>query len=94
MLGPFTANTSDSKLLEHSLKTSDFLRSLFEPGDIFILDRGFRDVEPYLKDRGFDVKMPHFLDAGKNQLTWEQANKTRLAAKCRFAVEIVNGKLY
>ena len=37
--------------------------------------------------------MPEFVEAGLNQLTTTQANRSRLVTKCRFVVEAVNGKL-
>ncbi len=93
VVGPFTANDSESKLLESTLRTSDHLRSLFKPNDIFILDRGFRDVIPFLHEKGYDVKMPAFIQSGKNQLECAQANQSRLVTKCPFAIEVINGKI-
>ena len=37
--------------------------------------------------------MPEFVEAGLNQLTTTQANRSRLVTKCRFVVEAVNGQL-
>ncbi|CAF3368604.1 unnamed protein product [Rotaria sp. Silwood2] len=58
-----------------------------EPGDIHIVDRGFRDVADTFEDLGFDVKMPGFLRKGAKQLDIEQANETRMITKTRWVVE-------
>ena len=52
-----------------------------------IVDRGFRDVAAVFEEMGYDVKMPGFLDKSGRQFTIEEANETRLATKCRRAVE-------
>ena len=79
--------------MEHLFKKETSLISCFKEGDVFLVDRGFRDVVPFLSKRGYDVKMPEFVEAGLNQLTTTQANRSRLVTKCRFVVEAVNGQL-
>ncbi len=86
--GPFTANLSDATILKSMLQVEPF--EVFDPGDVFILDRGFRDVIPILKAEGYDAHMPAFRE-DKKQLSWEQANSSRLATKCRYVVEVING---
>ena len=90
--GPYPANYSDSKLLENIMDTESF-KKCYRPGDIFIVDRGFRDVIPKLEINGFIVKMPSFIDKNKKQLTTEQANNSRRVTKMRFVIEVINGIL-
>ncbi|XP_050563593.1 uncharacterized protein LOC126912994 [Spodoptera frugiperda] len=69
------------------------LRNYFRPGDVFILDRGFRDVIDELHSHGYKTYMPESLLEGKNQLTTEQANRSRCVTMCRWVVEVVNGRI-
>lgn len=63
-------------------------------GDIFLLDRGFRDVQAYLTDKGYIVKMPDFIEKNQTgQLSSIQANSSRLVTACRFPVETRNGHM-
>ncbi|OXU18868.1 hypothetical protein TSAR_003947 [Trichomalopsis sarcophagae] len=75
--------------------TNGFIIDVYGPysGDIFIVDRGFRDVIPKLENNGYTARMPYFLDKNKKQLTFEQANKSRIVTKLRFVIEVVNGIL-
>lgn len=51
-------------------------------------------MEPYLKRKGYTVKMPEFVQKDTNgQLTTAQANSSRLVTACRFVVEMRNGHL-
>ncbi|RNA23239.1 Cysteinyl-tRNA cytoplasmic [Brachionus plicatilis] len=61
---------------------SDDLTDLIEEGDIFILDKGFRDVMDYLKnERHLQPKLPSCIPPSQKQLTTEEANNTRLVTK-------------
>lgn len=63
-------------------------------GDVLLLDRGFRDAEGFLAEKGYDVKMPEFIERKKmNQLTTAQGNASRLVTACRFPVETRNGHM-
>ncbi|KAI5644433.1 hypothetical protein NE865_03540 [Phthorimaea operculella] len=64
----------------------------FRAGDIFILDRGFRDALPDLESFGYLAYMPETKDRHADQLTTEQANRTRLVTISRWVVEVVNGR--
>lgn len=44
--------------MEEILKDPNGLRSLMKPGDICIVDRGFRDVKDKLTATGYTVMMP------------------------------------
>jgi hypothetical protein len=62
-------------------------------GDVFIVDRGFRDSIDTLKDLGIRTEMPSFLEKGQKQLTTEHSNTSRLVTKIRWVVESANGRL-
>jgi len=66
--------------------------TIFKQGDVFILDRGFRDVVPELRRRGYSAFTPA-LTAQQGQLTWQQANQTRKVTKVRWVVEAVIGRI-
>lgn len=59
-------------------------------GDVFILDRGFRDIVDTLKEKGYMVLMPS-LKGKRNQLTAEESNYSRFVTKLRWVVESVHG---
>lgn len=63
----------------------------FQNGDIFLVDRGYRDAIPWLEERGFVCWMPSLIEEGQRQLTTEQANLSRIVTKNRWVVEIRNG---
>lgn len=93
-LGPFAANDNDAKILKSICENSNVFETLKE-GDVFILDRGFRDCVNYLKEKHFQVKMPALLQKSKkkNQLSTIEANKSRLVTATRYVIETRNGHL-
>lgn len=93
-IAPFPAVQNDAKILEHILKETIMLDNLL-PGDILLLDRGFRDVVNLLEGRGIVAKMPAFVQSSdkKGQLNTQQANRSRLVTALRFVVETRNGHL-
>lgn len=68
------------------------MRTFFRENDVFILDRGFRDVIPCLENCNYKVFKPENLDEGETQLSTLQANKSRCVTLCRWVVEVVNGR--
>lgn len=93
-LGPYKARDNDAKILEHIHRATNKLDNL-QPGDILMLDRGFRDCVKYFEEKNFEVKTPSLLQLSKQkgQLTTIEANKTRLVTATRFVVEVRNGHL-
>lgn len=63
------------------------VRSRFEEDDVFVVDRGFRNAVPYLKSKGFVIKMPELIPAYQSQLSDLSANRSRLVTKIRFVVD-------
>ncbi|KAF9424315.1 hypothetical protein HW555_000454, partial [Spodoptera exigua] len=65
---------------------SSTLRQYFEPGDVFILDRGFRDSLPLLERCGYQVHVPLSPEDGESQLSTRDANKASTHLMTDFAV--------
>ena len=66
------------------------ISNLLRAGDILVLDRGFRDCVKFLEEKGYNVKMP-CLKGRQKQLSWKEANYSRLITKIRWVVESVHG---
>lgn len=92
VFGPYEANLNDAKILQDIVK--NHLAELnMERGDIFVLDRGFRDVVGDLENLGFQVRIPGFINGDIGVLTTEQANLSRFCTKIRYVVETKNGHM-
>lgn len=92
--GPYKATVNDATITSNDLRNKEgYLRTFFRNEDIFILDRGFRDVMSDLETYGFKAYMPESLLEGEHQLTTLQANRSRFVTMCRWVVEIVNGRI-
>lgn len=91
-LGPYAATCNDAKVMKSIIEKSNAFDSLVA-GDVILLDRGFRDCEQLLLDKGYDVKMPCLLQRSKNkhQLSTSEANRSRLVTANRYGVETRNG---
>ena len=74
-------------------------QNFFQPGDCFILDRGFRDVVQAMRSRGYEAHHPAFLrrelanPRNTTQLSARQANASRKITKPRQVVERVFGRI-
>ncbi|KAJ8737558.1 hypothetical protein PYW08_000153 [Mythimna loreyi] len=92
ILGPYPAVTSDADIINNEFGNPEStLRQYFQEGDVFILDRGFRDAVPLLQNCNYSVHMPSTLQDDENQLSTLEANKTRAVTICRWVVEVING---
>lgn len=89
--GPFDATKNDATILGEILNARRSIFEILRPGDILVVDRGFRDSKPALSGRGFVVKVPKGTRA--NRLCREDANKSRFATKTRFVVEVINSHI-
>ena len=87
--GPFSGNQNDATIVKQVFKDQHLL-SLLKPGDIFIVDRGFRDAVDYITNQGYKVLMPA-LKGARKQLPSEEANYSRRVTKLRWVVEAVHG---
>lgn len=77
MLGPYLANQNDASILKSIMDDPNGPSKLINAGDVFILDRGFTDVQNYLEERGFIVLMPA-LKGNRIQL---ESNESRFVTK-------------
>ncbi|XP_053380497.1 uncharacterized protein LOC123526886 [Mercenaria mercenaria] len=96
VLGPYYANgrNNDASITEHLMRTNlESINQWLKTGDVFIVDRGFRDCVSFLEDNGYSVKMPFYLAKGAKQHTTEEANLSRLVTKVRWVVESANGRI-
>lgn len=94
IFGPYKATTNDASIIKHVYENFGPFNQL-QPGDIFLLDRGFRDCKEYLESNGFVVKMPHFIEKSdkSSQLTTLKGNASRMVTACRFVIESRNGHM-
>lgn len=88
--GPFDARKNDASILMEIMREQGNIFDLLLPGDVVVLDRGFRDCVRLLQNRQLVVKIPPFA-AGGRQFTTAQANASRKTTKTRFVVEVKNG---
>lgn len=95
MLGPYKAVENDAVIMQKIFKPNAKVQQTFRCGDLFLVDRGFRDAKPLLQRLGYSVLMPEFVNKTdkKGKLSTEKANSSRLITKCRWVVESRNGHL-
>ncbi|CAF2102623.1 unnamed protein product, partial [Rotaria magnacalcarata] len=95
VMGPFLSDykNNDASIFKHCVYNNeqDILNWLHDD-DVLILDRGFRDTVRAMKQFGFQVAMPSFLN-GRKQFSLEEANLNRCITKVRWIVESVNAQL-
>jgi hypothetical protein len=89
---PHDALSNDASIMNQLLKKESF-RNFFHEGDLFVVDRGFRDSLKHFEKYGFRHAMPAYLGPRQKQLTWQEANHSRKVTKVRYAVEIAIGRL-
>ncbi|XP_025264350.1 uncharacterized protein LOC112637886 [Camponotus floridanus] len=94
--GPYFSDSrnNDAAILENEFeRDAERMREWFRDGDILIVDRGYRDATELLARLGIIWKMPARLQQGRNQITTEEANDSRLVTKTRWIVEARNGHI-
>ncbi|XP_043264042.1 uncharacterized protein LOC122404178 [Colletes gigas] len=92
ILGPYYATQNDASIMKEIMTESNGLCNLMKKGDIFILDRGFRDVKNMLTEQGYGVLMPA-LKGKRPQLSTIESNDSRFVTKLRWVVEAIHGIL-
>lgn len=94
IFGPYKATANDAIILKHVIEAFGPFPQL-KSGDIFLLDRGFRDCKQFLQEKGFIVNMPEFIQKTDktNQLSTHKANNSRIVTACRFVIETRNGHM-
>ncbi|KAJ8685643.1 hypothetical protein QAD02_021436 [Eretmocerus hayati] len=88
--GHFYGTQNDASIMKIIMEDPNGISQLLQPGDIFILDRGFRDVKDYSEGLGYVVLMPA-LEGMAKQLSAKDANLSRKVTKCRWVIEAVHG---
>jgi len=99
--GPYFSDSrnNDANILRDQLRDDiGGLRAWLEEGDIFLVDRGYRDAIQLLQQIGIRVKMPGFAihnrgRARGSQGDTEEVNESRLVTKSRWIVESRNGHI-
>lgn len=96
IFGPYKAVENDALITKTVMDLhKDKIKKVLRDGDVFLVDRGFRDCMQLLTGEGYNVRMPEFIhkDDKTGQLTTGKANTSRLVTKCRYVVEAVNGHM-
>lgn len=83
---------NDASIMKSILEEPNGFKTLLQPGDICIVDRGFRDVVDFLKQQGYPVLMPA-LKGKRAKLTVREANASRFVTKVRWIVEAIYGAI-
>lgn len=79
--GPYFSDSrnNDAQILRNEFdRDADGLGQWVEEGDIFVVDRGYRDVTELLQRLGIQYEMPVLLARGQRQLPTVEANQSRL----------------
>lgn len=94
--GPYFSDTrnNDAAILGNELEDDlQNIRQWIQEGDIFVVDRGYRDVVEFLETLNLNCEIPPFLPRNRQQFTTEEANYARKITKTRWIVESRNGHL-
>ena len=87
LFGPYFANAKKTMTQKYRntvfFSNSEDINSWLKPNDIFIVDKGSRDAETFLEEKGLKVHMPAFLPKGQKQHTVKEANLSHLVTKVR-----------
>uniref|UniRef100_A0A8D8TA77 DDE Tnp4 domain-containing protein n=1 Tax=Cacopsylla melanoneura TaxID=428564 RepID=A0A8D8TA77_9HEMI len=66
--GPYFSNTANNDaqiLINEFQRDVETMRAWFHDGDIFVVDRGYRDAIPMLERLGIQSKMPEIMQPGR-----------------------------
>ena len=66
---------------------------MVEPGDVIVVECGFRDCLTDLQKLGYDTKMLLFMKKDQRHYTTDEGNKTRLISKVRWIIESANSRV-
>lgn len=91
VFGPYPESMNDASILNELLRKDTW--NAFEAGDVFLVDRSFRNSIAKISEKGFIAKMPEFADSPTALLTTEQANRSRFVTKSCYIVEVINRRL-
>ena len=71
MLGPYPANQNDADIMKTIIEDPNGLCNFLRSNDVFVLDRGFRNVVKYLEEKNFEVLIPS-LKGKRKQFSTEE----------------------
>jgi hypothetical protein len=98
IFGPYFSNAknSDAHIFTHQMsvdarKQTESLRNLVQPGDIWVVDRGFQGAQHGATDT--TMHMPSFKVKSQKQHSTLNANESRRVTKIRWVVEAANSRL-
>ncbi len=89
VFGPFLSDyqNNDASIFKNCLsKNEQDILNWLHKDDVIIADRGFRDAVGKVKQFGYEIIMPSFINR-KKQFSTEEANHTRLVTKVRWVIE-------
>ena len=92
--GPYFAdgrNSDASILIDQFGKDIDNINEWFQNGDIFLVDRGYRDAMQFLENQRYNVQMLPVIEGNEHQLSTEMSNRARMVTMQRWVVEAGNG---
>ena len=95
VLGPYLADkkNNDTSITDHILKTNvEEMRDWLQPGDVFVVDSGFRDSVELLNNLGFKTEIPHFFKKAEKQHSTEIKSETS-GDKNSLVMESANGRI-
>lgn len=91
--GPYRSNLDDAQILDDCLHRYHDQLNILQTGDVFIMDRGFRDVVPELQSDQYGFRPFTPAMANGRPLTTTEANQSRHVTKVRYIVEQAFGRL-
>ena len=97
VFGPYAATDNDATILRDIMEKEKRpaignFDEIFLEGDLFLLDRGFRDIALELKNKyKLLPKLPTCVSPEQKFLTTKEANESRFVTKCRWVIEAING---
>lgn len=89
--GPFEGRENDATIIHKIMNERETIFQKLQPGDVVVVDKGFRDALDAVRSRGLVVKTPK--STKSNKLTRDDANVSRHATKTRFVVEARNSHI-
>lgn len=90
IMGPYYATQNDALIMKEIMSDDNGLVQILNEGDLFFVDRGFRDVASFLEEKNYKVLMPA-LKGKQKQLTAAESNSSRRVTIIRWVVEAVHG---
>ena len=87
LIGQFYGKNNNNSISRSVLDTCTVLSVLCQGNDVYIVDRGFRDVVEDFQALGYDAKIRSLLSKKHSQLSAIDANESRMITKCRCVVE-------